>query len=288
MQSLDLHHNKARELGPIISTTQIKVLQGFCSLVDSSVDHSAGRPQPSGFRLLRLYPPMMENLEMEIAAIQDADFSHVVSVLLQKKKWVQFSVCGTCLTTRSGEALSLLRCGVRATLPSWIKEWLGTTNKKASLPLKAKQWKHWKYFSPSILLLSVVAAISCGTPHSVGNGSFRTNQYTVGSQVTYHCDQGYHLDPGVPTTAVCLEDGSWSNAASTPRCLCQYSSGRHCLLLNSSVAVLSLNWLKATIRTAKPRERWVSSFGVMHDTGLQREQLFLRTKLLIFKTFGVL
>uniref|UniRef100_A0A8C4GQX0 CUB and sushi domain-containing protein 1 n=1 Tax=Dicentrarchus labrax TaxID=13489 RepID=A0A8C4GQX0_DICLA len=62
-------------------------------------------------------------------------------------------------------------------------------------------------------------AISCGIPHSPGNGSFHANQYTVGSQVTYHCNHGYHLDPGVPMTAVCLEDGSWSNVATAPRCL---------------------------------------------------------------------
>ncbi|XP_030270316.1 CUB and sushi domain-containing protein 1-like isoform X1 [Sparus aurata] len=62
-------------------------------------------------------------------------------------------------------------------------------------------------------------AISCGIPQSPGNGSFHANQYTVGSQVTYHCKHGYHLDPGVPMTTVCLEDGSWSNAATPPRCL---------------------------------------------------------------------
>lgn len=72
------------------------------------------------------------------------------------------------------------------------------------------------------LSLCNVAAISCGLPHSVGNGSFHANRYTVGSQVTYHCNHGYHLDPGVPMTAVCLEDGSWNNAASPPRCLRKY------------------------------------------------------------------
>uniref|UniRef100_A0A3B4YUQ9 CUB and Sushi multiple domains 1 n=1 Tax=Seriola lalandi dorsalis TaxID=1841481 RepID=A0A3B4YUQ9_SERLL len=62
-------------------------------------------------------------------------------------------------------------------------------------------------------------AISCGIPQSPGNGSFHAYQYTVGSQVTYQCNHGYHLDPDVSITAVCLEDGSWSNAASAPRCL---------------------------------------------------------------------
>uniref|UniRef100_A0A3P9H2P8 CUB and Sushi multiple domains 1 n=1 Tax=Oryzias latipes TaxID=8090 RepID=A0A3P9H2P8_ORYLA len=62
-------------------------------------------------------------------------------------------------------------------------------------------------------------AISCGIPLSPGNGSFHATQFTVGSQVTYYCSQGYHLDPAVPMTAVCLEDGSWSNLLSPPRCL---------------------------------------------------------------------
>ncbi|KAM7423965.1 hypothetical protein PAMA_000362 [Pampus argenteus] len=62
-------------------------------------------------------------------------------------------------------------------------------------------------------------AISCGIPQSPGNGSFHAFQYTVGSQVTYHCNHGYHLDPGLPLTAVCLEDGTWNNAASPPKCL---------------------------------------------------------------------
>uniref|UniRef100_A0A8C8DH07 CUB and Sushi multiple domains 1 n=1 Tax=Oryzias sinensis TaxID=183150 RepID=A0A8C8DH07_9TELE len=62
-------------------------------------------------------------------------------------------------------------------------------------------------------------AISCGIPLSPGNGSFHATQFTVGSQVTYYCSQGYHLDPTVPMTAVCLEDGSWSNLLSPPRCL---------------------------------------------------------------------
>ncbi|XP_077568652.1 CUB and sushi domain-containing protein 1-like isoform X2 [Stigmatopora nigra] len=62
-------------------------------------------------------------------------------------------------------------------------------------------------------------AISCGIPHSPGNGSFYAYHYNVGSHVTYHCNHGYHLDSSLPATAVCLEDGSWSNSASAPRCL---------------------------------------------------------------------
>ncbi|KAF3832537.1 hypothetical protein F7725_026202 [Dissostichus mawsoni] len=53
-------------------------------------------------------------------------------------------------------------------------------------------------------------AVSCGIPQSPGNGSFQANQYTVGSQVTYQCNHGFHLDPGAQMTAECLEDGSWT------------------------------------------------------------------------------
>uniref|UniRef100_A0A3P8W7T0 CUB and Sushi multiple domains 1 n=1 Tax=Cynoglossus semilaevis TaxID=244447 RepID=A0A3P8W7T0_CYNSE len=62
-------------------------------------------------------------------------------------------------------------------------------------------------------------AVSCGIPQSPGNGSFHAYQYTVGSQVTYQCNNGYHLDPGALTTTVCFDDGTWSNVASPPRCL---------------------------------------------------------------------
>lgn len=72
------------------------------------------------------------------------------------------------------------------------------------------------------------AAVSCGLPPAVGNGTFHANRYTVGSQVSYGCDQGHRPDPDRPLTAVCLEDGSWSNAAAAPRCL------RECRLLPAS------------------------------------------------------
>uniref|UniRef100_A0A3Q2QXN5 CUB and Sushi multiple domains 1 n=1 Tax=Fundulus heteroclitus TaxID=8078 RepID=A0A3Q2QXN5_FUNHE len=65
----------------------------------------------------------------------------------------------------------------------------------------------------------VCQGVSCGIPQTPGNGSFHAYHYNVGSQVTYQCNYGYHLDPAVPMTAVCLEDGSWSNTGSVPRCL---------------------------------------------------------------------
>ncbi|XP_023188305.1 CUB and sushi domain-containing protein 1 isoform X4 [Xiphophorus maculatus] len=65
----------------------------------------------------------------------------------------------------------------------------------------------------------VCQAVSCGIPQTPANGSFHAYHYNVGSQVTYECNYGYHLDPGASVSAVCLEDGSWSNTGSFPRCL---------------------------------------------------------------------
>ncbi|XP_047218456.1 CUB and sushi domain-containing protein 1-like [Girardinichthys multiradiatus] len=65
----------------------------------------------------------------------------------------------------------------------------------------------------------VCQADSCGIPQTPGNGSFHAYHYNVGSQVTYQCKYGYHLDPGVPMTAMCLDDGTWSNTGSISRCL---------------------------------------------------------------------
>ncbi|XP_026879255.2 CUB and sushi domain-containing protein 1 [Electrophorus electricus] len=62
-------------------------------------------------------------------------------------------------------------------------------------------------------------AISCGVPDNLGNGSFHGLQYTVGSRVQYQCDEGYQAESATLLTAVCLEDGTWSNMAHPPRCL---------------------------------------------------------------------
>ncbi|XP_066534535.1 CUB and sushi domain-containing protein 1a [Hoplias malabaricus] len=62
-------------------------------------------------------------------------------------------------------------------------------------------------------------AISCGVPENLANGSFYGLQYTVGSKVQYQCDEGYQLENTALLSAVCLEDGTWSNTAHPPRCL---------------------------------------------------------------------
>uniref|UniRef100_A0A671PZU1 CUB and sushi domain-containing protein 1-like n=1 Tax=Sinocyclocheilus anshuiensis TaxID=1608454 RepID=A0A671PZU1_9TELE len=62
-------------------------------------------------------------------------------------------------------------------------------------------------------------AVSCGAPESPANGSFHGFQYTVGSEVQYQCEEGYKPDVSSLLTAVCLEDGTWSNVAHPTRCL---------------------------------------------------------------------
>uniref|UniRef100_A0A8B9R3A7 CUB and Sushi multiple domains 1 n=1 Tax=Astyanax mexicanus TaxID=7994 RepID=A0A8B9R3A7_ASTMX len=62
-------------------------------------------------------------------------------------------------------------------------------------------------------------AISCGVPDSPANGSFHGLQYTVGSNVQYQCDEGYQPESAALLSAVCLEDGTWSNAARPTQCL---------------------------------------------------------------------
>ncbi|MBN3309505.1 CSMD1 protein, partial [Amia calva] len=62
-------------------------------------------------------------------------------------------------------------------------------------------------------------AISCGIPEPPGNGTFYGNQFTVGSKVHYQCNEGYRLETSQSSTAVCQEDGTWSNRGQPPRCL---------------------------------------------------------------------
>ncbi|KAI1894595.1 hypothetical protein AGOR_G00117390 [Albula goreensis] len=72
---------------------------------------------------------------------------------------------------------------------------------------------HWDVPAP------LCQAISCGIPEPPGNGSFHGFQYTVGSKVHYQCNEGYRIESSHSLTAVCQEDGSWSNMAHPPQCL---------------------------------------------------------------------
>lgn len=69
-------------------------------------------------------------------------------------------------------------------------------------------------------------AVSCGVPESPGNGSFAGNEFTLESQVTYACDEGFRLDAGHQATAVCQEDGSWSQPPPTCRRECALHAPR--------------------------------------------------------------
>lgn len=60
--------------------------------------------------------------------------------------------------------------------------------------------------------------MSCGIPEAPGNGSFSGNEFALHSKVTYECDEGFQLDAGHPATALCQEDGSWSNRGRPPPC----------------------------------------------------------------------
>ncbi|KAM5312551.1 CUB and sushi domain-containing protein 1 [Glossophaga mutica] len=67
-------------------------------------------------------------------------------------------------------------------------------------------------------LAPLCQAVSCGIPEPPGNGSFSGNEFALHSKVTYECDEGFRLDTGHPATAVCQEDGSWSNRGWPPPC----------------------------------------------------------------------
>ncbi|XP_072107222.1 CUB and sushi domain-containing protein 1a [Mobula birostris] len=61
-------------------------------------------------------------------------------------------------------------------------------------------------------------AIKCGLPKSPGNGSVVGRDYSMGSQVHYRCNEGFTLESEHQATAVCRDDGKWSNNWKTPRC----------------------------------------------------------------------
>ncbi|XP_058522650.1 CUB and sushi domain-containing protein 1 [Ochotona princeps] len=67
-------------------------------------------------------------------------------------------------------------------------------------------------------LMPLCHAVSCGIPESPGNGSFAGNEFTLDSKVTYGCNEGFKLESGQQATAVCQEDGQWSNRGRPPAC----------------------------------------------------------------------
>ncbi|KAM6972968.1 CUB and sushi domain-containing protein 3-like [Aplochiton taeniatus] len=61
-------------------------------------------------------------------------------------------------------------------------------------------------------------AVSCGAPRPPTNGGVLTTDYSVGTRVSYFCNDGYRLSSKEQTSAVCQPDGTWSNHNKIPRC----------------------------------------------------------------------
>lgn len=70
----------------------------------------------------------------------------------------------------------------------------------------------------SMVFFLISLAVSCGIPEAPGNGSFTGNEFTLDSKVTYECNEGFKLDASQQATAVCQEDGLWSNRGKPPTC----------------------------------------------------------------------
>lgn len=66
--------------------------------------------------------------------------------------------------------------------------------------------------------LSFLSAVSCGIPEAPGNGSFTGNEFTLDNKVMYECNEGFRLEASQQASAVCREDGTWSNRGKTPAC----------------------------------------------------------------------
>ncbi|XP_029701072.1 CUB and sushi domain-containing protein 3 isoform X7 [Takifugu rubripes] len=61
-------------------------------------------------------------------------------------------------------------------------------------------------------------AVSCGAPKAPTNGGVLTSDYSVGTRVSYFCNDGYKLSSKELTSAICQPDGTWSNHNKIPRC----------------------------------------------------------------------
>ena len=80
-----------------------------------------------------------------------------------------------------------------------------------------------------MLFFLIPSAVSCGIPEAPGNGSFTGNEFTLDSKVTYECNEGFKLDASQQATAVCQEDGLWSNRGKPPTCKRKFSCLIACL-----------------------------------------------------------
>lgn len=63
-----------------------------------------------------------------------------------------------------------------------------------------------------------IIAVSCGVPKAPVNGGVLAVDYSVGTRVTYFCNDGYRLSSKELTSAACQPDGTWSTHNKIPRC----------------------------------------------------------------------
>ena len=80
-----------------------------------------------------------------------------------------------------------------------------------------------------ICFLSVLLAVSCGTPRSIPNGQRSYSRTTYGSTVTYTCDTGYAMTAG-SSTITCQSNGQWPRPPTCSR------KSKVCCLSNSTLA----------------------------------------------------
>lgn len=66
---------------------------------------------------------------------------------------------------------------------------------------------------------SYFAAMDCGVPDPLPNGTVSYNRTVFGSMATYSCMEGYELTAGDPLRQ-CQADGEWSSTV--PRCEREY------------------------------------------------------------------
>ncbi|GCB61011.1 hypothetical protein scyTo_0006972 [Scyliorhinus torazame] len=74
-------------------------------------------------------------------------------------------------------------------------------------------WYDWNTIPP------LCQAISCGVPTAPMNGTVFGREYTLGTRAIYQCNEGYRLQSGELSTAVCQENGKWSNNDNPPQCV---------------------------------------------------------------------
>ena len=81
------------------------------------------------------------------------------------------------------------------------------------------------------LILKPAATIDCGNPGIPQNAYQDLPSTTLGSQVTYHCMQGYVLVG--EGTRECTDNGLWSG--SLPTCQCEFTQNCLCCEVNQAL-----------------------------------------------------